>query len=54
MNVPEQSETARAMVRLTGSVTVLVDSSKFGRLTPFTIAGFDSIDCMVRDAAPGG
>ena len=45
---------ARAMIRLTGSVTVLVDSSKFGKLTPFTVAGVDSIDCMVRDEAPDG
>ena len=45
---------ARTMIRLTGSVTVLVDSSKFGKLTPFTVAGCDSMDCMVRDAAPDG
>ena len=32
------------MVRLASSVTVLVDSSTFGKLAPFTVAGFDSID----------
>ena len=45
---------ARAMIRLAGSVTVLVDSSTFGKLTPFTVAGFDSIDRMVCDEAPDG
>ena len=45
---------ARAMIRLAGSVTVLVDSSKFGRLAPFAVAGFDSIDRMVCDEAPDG
>ena len=42
------------MVRLAGSVSVLVDSSNFGKLAPFTVAGFDSIDCMVCDEAPDG
>ena len=50
----KEAEKARAMVRLTGSVTVLVDSSIFGKLTPLTVAGFDSIDCMVCDEAPDG
>ena len=45
---------ARAMIRLAGSVTVLVDSSKFGKMAPFAGAGFDSIDCMVCDEAPDG
>ena len=42
------------MVRLAGSVTVPVDSSKFGKLAPFTVAGFESIGCMVCDEAPDG
>ena len=42
------------MVRLSSSVSVLVDSSKFGKLAPFTVAGFDSIGCMVCDEAPDG
>ena len=43
------------MVRLSGSVSVLVDSStNFGKLAPFTVAGFDSIGCMVCDEAPDG
>ena len=50
----KEAETAHAMVRLAGSITVLVDSSKFGKLTPLTVAGFDSIDWMVRDEAPDG
>ena len=45
---------ARAMIRLAGSVAVLADSSKSGKLAPFTVAGFDSIDCMVCDEAPDG
>ena len=48
---------ARAMIRLSGSVTVLAVSSKFGKLAPFTVAGFDSIDSidsMVCDEAPDG
>ena len=51
---PEEAEMARAMIRLAGSVTLLVDSSKFGKPAPFTVAGFDSIDCMVCDEAPDG
>ena len=39
---------------LAGSVTLLVDSSKFGKPAPFTVAGFGSIDCMVCDEAPDG
>ena len=50
----KEAETARAMVRLVGSVAVPVGSSKFGKPTPFTVAGFDSIDRMVRDKAPDG
>ena len=50
----KEAETARAMVRLDGSATVLGDSSKFGKLTPFAVAGFDSIDCVVREEAPDG
>ena len=50
----KEAETARAMVGLAGSVTVPVDSSEFGKLTPFTVAGFDAIDRMVRDEAPDG
>ena len=49
-----EAEMARAMVRLSGSVPVLVDSSNFGKLAPFTVTGFDSIDCMVCDEAPDG
>ena len=45
---------ARAMIRLAGSVTLLVDSSKFGTPAPFTVAGFDAIDRMVCDEAPDG
>ena len=33
---------------------VLADSSKSGKLAPFTVAGFDSIDCMVRDETSVG
>ena len=44
---PEEAEMVRAMIRLAGSVTLLVDSSKFGNSAPFTVAGFGSIDCMV-------
>lgn len=51
---PDEAEMSRAMIRLAGSVTVLADSSKFGKLAPFTVAGFDSIDCMVCDEAPDG
>ena len=51
---PDEAEMARAMIRLAGSVTLLVDSSKFGKLAPFTVAGFDAIDCMVCDEAPDG
>ena len=50
----KEAETARAMVRLAGSVTVLGDSSEFGKLSPFTVAGLDSVDRMVRDEAPDG
>ena len=50
----KEAETARAMVRLAGSVTVLVDSSELGKLSPFTVAGFDSLDRIVRDEAPDG
>ena len=43
------------MVRLAGSVTVPVDSSSnFGKLAAFTVAGFDSIGCMVCDEPPDG
>ena len=42
------------MICLAGSVTVLVDSSKLGRLAHFTVAGSDSTDCMVCDEAPDG
>ena len=45
---------ARAMIRLAGSVTVLVDSSNFCKLAPFTVAGSGSIDCIVCDEAPDG
>ena len=51
---PDEAEMARAMIRFAGSVTVLADSSKFGQLAPFAVAGFDSIDCMVCDEAPDG
>ncbi|MYF69381.1 MAG: hypothetical protein F4181_05110 [Proteobacteria bacterium] len=53
-SVEKEAEMARAMVRLAGSATVLGDSSKFGKLTPFAVAGFDSIDCVVREEAPDG
>ena len=51
---PEEAEMARAMIRLAGSVTLLVDSSKFGKPAPFTVTGFDSIGCMVCGEAPDG
>lgn len=51
---PDEAEMARAMMRLAGSVTLLADSSKFGKLAPFTVAGFDAIDCMVCDEVPDG
>ncbi len=48
----QEAELSRAMIRHAGTATLLVDSSKFGQLAPFTVAGFDRIDSMVCERMP--
>ncbi len=50
----EEAEVARAMIRRAGHAMLLVDSEKFGKLAPFSVAGFDTVDCLVCEQAPTG
>lgn len=48
----EEAQLARAMIEQAESVTILVDSSKFGRIAAFEVCGFDLITNLVCDKEP--
>ena len=49
----EEAQMARAMLRRADRRIALADSSKFGRVAPFVVAGFEEIDMLVCERAPG-
>jgi len=50
----EEAQVARAMIEQAESVTVLVDSSKFGRIASFEVCSLDRITNLVCDKPPTG
>ena len=50
----EEAQMARAMLCRAGRKIALADSSKFGQVAPFVVAGFEQIDTLVCERAPGG
>ncbi len=46
------SEVKKAMISCAREVYLLVDSSKFGVITPIVIAAYDQIDYLITDAEP--
>ncbi|MDH3389497.1 MAG: DeoR/GlpR family DNA-binding transcription regulator, partial [Gammaproteobacteria bacterium] len=50
----EEAQMARAMLRRADRRIALADSSKFGQVAPFVVAGFEQIDTLVCEQAPGG
>lgn len=49
----EEAQMARAMLRRADRVIALADSSKFGKVAPFVVAGFERVDILVCEQAPG-
>ena len=49
----EEAQMARAMLRRADRGIALADSSKFGQVAPFVVAGFEEIDALVCEQAPG-
>jgi DeoR family glycerol-3-phosphate regulon repressor len=47
-----EAEVARAMIKLTAQVILVVDHSKFDRAASFRVCGLDEIDRLVVDKAP--
>ena len=45
----KQKETEQAMLRATGKVIVVADSSKFGRKSLTLVSGLEAIDIVVSD-----
>lgn len=50
----EEAEIARTALAHVGSVTVLADSSKFGRTALFRVCAFDAVSRLVTDRQPTG
>jgi len=48
----EEAQVARAMIEQAEAVTVLVDSSKFGRIASFEVCSLDRITTLVCDQLP--
>jgi len=48
----EEAQIARAMIEQAESVTVLVDSSKFGRIASFEVCSLDKLTTIVCDRLP--
>lgn len=48
----EEAQIARAMIEQAESVTILVDSSKFGRIASFEVCSLDRITNLVCDKLP--
>lgn len=48
----EEAQMARAMLRRADRVIALADSSKFGQVAPFVVAGFERVDVLVSEQAP--
>jgi DeoR/GlpR family transcriptional regulator of sugar metabolism len=49
----EEAQMARAMLRRADRCIALADSSKFGRVAPFVVAGFEEVDMLICEQAPG-
>jgi DeoR family glycerol-3-phosphate regulon repressor len=49
----EEAQMARAMLRRADRIVALADSSKFGQVAPFVVAGFEQVDDLVCEQAPG-
>jgi len=48
----EEAQVAKAMIEQAESVTILVDSSKFGRIASFEVCGFDRVNNLVCEKLP--
>ncbi len=48
----EEAQVARAMIEQAESVTILVDSTKFGRIASFEVCGLDRVTNLVCDQPP--
>jgi DeoR family glycerol-3-phosphate regulon repressor len=49
---PEEAEVKQVFMQQASAVTVLCDSSKFGRRSFVRVCGFDAIGCIITDAEP--
>lgn len=50
----EEAQVAVAMIEQSQSLTILVDSSKFGKIASFKVCSLDQIDRLVCETAPSG
>ena len=50
----DEAQIATAMIERSQSVTVLIDSSKFGKLASFEVCPLNKIDRIICDVAPSG
>ncbi|HID69920.1 MAG TPA: DeoR/GlpR transcriptional regulator [Desulfobacterales bacterium] len=50
----EEAQVARAMIEQAESLTVLADSTKFGRIASFEVCGLDRVTNLVCDQQPAG
>ena len=50
----DEAEVARAMIRVAGMVTVVADSSKLNRSSPFQVCELDQLDRLILDKSPDG
>ena len=48
----DEAEVARAMIKTSGLVTLVADSSKLNRRSPFQVCGLEQIDRLVLDKRP--
>jgi DeoR/GlpR family transcriptional regulator of sugar metabolism len=50
----DEAQMARAMLGRADRVIALADSSKFGQVAPFVVAGFEQVDVLVCEQPPTG